>query len=414
MSENLPTMKHRNRLLIALLVAALWPGVANWSVKTEENWQPGALFAGVGRANVYRGEYRVFSPDGGSKDTLDNPFAIKKTTTTGCFVASPGSPSQAMYATGFASLDVTRFDAAPPHEAQTVASVNYPGVEAVESIAFDASGNYYLGTLPAPRKSALDPIPPYAYILKYSPANVLLAAYQVPSGMRGANWIDLGPDQQTLYYTSEDTTIHIYRPGTWPTYRELEITDGGAPIAGTVYGIRLLPPMPDDPMTPSGFVVASSKGLMRLDNNGRVRLRYNGPISGNASTFAVNITPDGQSVWTTTFEDNVAGKRVTIAGDLVRFHIPTGAVTAGPISTSAPNVWGLCVNGEYTAAANVCYVTDTAGNAVLDPITGQPQRMPCRVPEYCDNGTDDDGDGLGDAADPDCAVPPSNTRPEIR
>jgi len=403
-------MKHRYRLLVALLVAALWPGIANWSVRTQDTgWQPGDLFAGVGRANVHRGEYMVFGADGTWKDTLGNRFAGPKATTTGCFVAPPAA-GQAMYATGFASLDVTRFDPAPPHQERRVVSVDYPGVEAIESIAFDTAGNYYLGTLPAARKSALDPVPPYAYILKYSPANELLGAYQVPAGMRGANWIDLGSDQQTLYYTSEDTTIHVYRPGTWPTYRELAITDGGAPIAGTVYGVRVLPPMPDDPSTPSGFLVASSKGLLRLDGNGRVRLRYNAPISGKASTFAVNITPDGQSVWTATFEDNLDGKRATIAGDLVRFHIPTGAVTAGPISTSAPNVWGLCLDSEYTAAANVCLVVDGAGNAVRDPATGRPQTMPCRVPEYCDNGTDDDGDGLGDAADPDCVVAPANNR----
>jgi len=89
-------------------------------------------------------------------------------------------------------------------------------------------------------------------------------------------------------------------------------------------------------------------------------------------------------------------------------------VTAGPFSTSAPNVWGLCVSGEYTAAANRCYAMDATGHPVLDTVTGQPQTLPCRVPEYCDNGTDDDGDGLGDAADPDCVVPPSNSRPAAR
>jgi hypothetical protein len=56
----------------------------------------------------------------------------------------------------------------------------------------------------------------------------------------------------------------------------------------------------------------------------------------------------------------------------------------------------------------VCLAVDTAGNPMRDPVTGQPRTMPCRVPEYCDNGTDDDGDGLGDAADPDCVVAPNN------
>jgi hypothetical protein len=386
-------MKHRYRLLVALLIALIGYDRLPAARSDGAPWQTGDLFAGVGRANVLRGEYMVFSASGDWKETLENRFAGRTTTTTGC-VAAPRIAGGALYATGFASLAVTRFDAAPPHEPRTVATVDYPGVEAVESIVFDPAGNYYLGTLPPARKSALDPIPPSAYILKYSPANALLAAYEVPTGVRGANWIDLGSDQQTLYYTSEDTTIHVYRPGVWPIYREMVITDGGAPIGGTVYAIRALPPLPGDPSTPSGFIAASSKGLLRLDWAARVRLRYNAPVAGDVSTFAVNITPDGQSVWTATFHDNIRGsdKRSAGAGELVRFHIPTGAVTAGPISTGAPNVWGLCVQDEYNAAANVC--VDGSGAAVS-----------CRIPEYCDNGADDDGDGLGDAADSDCVAP---------
>jgi len=404
-------MKHRYRLLVALLLAVIWPGFTNPSARTAATvWQMGDLFAGVGRANVLRGEYIVFTSGGTWKEELQNRFAGPKTTTTGCVVAPPEAGG-ALYTTGFASLAVMRFDSAPPHDPRTVTTIDSPGVDAVQSIAFDTAGNYYLGTLPPARKSALDPIPPYAYILKYSPANVLLAAYDVPTGMRGANWIDLGSDEQTLYYTSEDTTIHIYRPGQWATYRELVITDGGAPIAGTIYGIRVLPPVPGDPSTPSGFLVASSKGLLRLDSAARVRLRYNAPVSGKASTFAVNITPDGQSVWTATFQDNLDSKRSATAGELVRFHIPTGAVTAGPISTGAPNVWGLCLKDEYTAAANVCHAVDAAGSPVVDSLTGEPRTTPCRIPEYCDNGIDDDGDGLGDAADADCLAPRLDNRP---
>lgn len=390
-------------------------GLAPDRVHTQSaGWQIGDVFAGTGRERTLPGQYLVFNSQGQLKETLTDPFAGRNGTTTGCFVAPPVS-GEALYTTSFFNLDITRFDGTAPHTAtQPVTNINYPPVDAIESIVFDTAGNYYVGGLPPARESALDPVQPYGYIFKYSPTNVLLAAYEVPNGLRGADWIDLGSDEQTLYYTSEDTKIHVYKPGSTPTYREIVIKASGAPIAGTVYALRLLPPIPDNPATPqienpnlepSGFLVASSSGVKRLDADGNIIFSYDAPISAG-SYFALNITPDGQSFWTATFQNDPDDRQAPYAGQLVKFHIATGTVTAGPINTGAPNVWGLCVKREYSAAANTCYVTNSFGQMIPDPLTGQPQTTPCRIPEICDNhDKDDDGDGFADADDPDCRVP---------
>jgi hypothetical protein len=51
-------MKHRYRLLVALLIAGVWPDLANPPARTDgSTWQTSDLFAGVGRANVLRGDH---------------------------------------------------------------------------------------------------------------------------------------------------------------------------------------------------------------------------------------------------------------------------------------------------------------------------------------------------------------------
>ena len=192
---------------------------------------------------------------------------------------------------------------------------------------------------------------------------------------------------------------------------------GGQLAEGSAYALRALPPIPGDwSLRPSGFLVAMHSGILRVTYDGEIVHRYDVPGDKPGQYFALNVTPDGQSFWTATFQ--VDGDGLPAAGHLYQFHIPTGTLVRGPIAVRDSNgdrarsVWGLCVKREYTAAVNMCFEVDANGSAKLDA-TGQPIAAVCQVPEICAPATaDDDGDGLPDAQDPDC-TPPLVQRPPV-
>ena len=358
-------------------------------------------------------------------------------TTTGCAFGTPAL-GEDLFATTFFNRSVVRFASEAPHAATSMPlrpGDAPPDIEAVESIAFDNAGNYYLGAMVPGPQAAGDTPPAFGYILKFDGNHRLLTTYEVPNENRGADQIDVGPDQKTLYYTSQGTSIHAFNPDlpAAERYRRIQITDDGASLAGYAYALRVLPPAPGR-TEPSGFLVATTTGVLRVAPDGRVIRRYRAD-GVPASYYSLSLTPDGQSFWTATFQDDPDWKDYCPGGQffdpadagfdpsycatydvttggytlpppspggaLVRFHIPSGSMTAGP-NIVADNVWGLCSKREYTAARNVCYETDEAGSALLDA-SGTPIVVACRVPEYCGNAIDEDGDSLPDSSDPDCA-----------
>jgi hypothetical protein len=319
---------------------------------------------------------------------------------------------------------VSRFESAHPHTSSTAARIKVAPVDAAESIVFDAAGNYYVGGEgPAPQ-TALDPVQPYGYIVKFSSRNTWLATYEVPNGRSGANWIDLGSDGQTVYYTSEDETIHVYRPGRSrgaaddpihryvpgeDFYREIPIMQGSVHVQGTVYGVRLLPPAPGDTtLQPSGFLVAQYWRVLRLDSEGQIVQQYADDAPG--SYLSVSVTPDGRSFWTAKVGGGACAESggssgpkssrddcgtTNGPGTLLKFDIATGDLTSGPIQTGTDNVWGLCAKREYTAALNTCYALDFNGTSLRD--ASGPMRIPCLPPPTC---------GPESAGDPSCAPRP--------
>ena len=406
---------------LAFATAVLAP--ASVITQPTPEWQIGDVFVGIGRFGDHPGQYLVYSPQGLQKEGLTDLSAATITSkrvpigvTTGCMVAPP-TYGDALYTTTFYARRVIGFEAVHPHFSSLAASVEHPGVAAIESIVFDNQGNYYVSGLPLLRDRSSEPVPPQAFIFKYrrvGGVDVLQETYEVPNGTRGADWIDLGTDQQTFYYTSQGETIHEFRPASSPGgayYREIQLHyPGGQSAAGSSYGVRALPPRPGDAtLRPSGFLVAMHSGIFRVTYDGEVVQRYDIEGGNSGQYFGLNIAPDGQSFWTATFQaDDPA---LPLAGNLYQFHIASAALMRGPIpvrdiaGNRARSVWGICVKREYTAAANVCFDMDASGAPKVDP-AGRPIQMACRVPEICaPQGRDDDGDGLADAQDPDCTPP---------
>lgn len=442
--------------VVAGLVAMIPVVVATQDPAPAPAWNVGDVFAGVGRFEKHPGKYVVLDAIGTpTGQVLEDPFAGLTGTTTGCAIDFDAS-GEALFATTFANRRLTRFGAvAAPHTASTAFVFDETGMAlsgavhdnlgAVESIVFDgdADGFYYVGGQWPVADSAADYENRRGYIFKFNRQHELVDSYEVPADDSGVDWLDLGSDKTTIYYTSELGIINVYETATpydsdqpfGGRHSAILVTDGGTQIGSRAQALRLLPPDPDDPaLEPSGFLVTTSdNGVFRLNASGEKIAEYRAPgLTG--SYFGLNLTPDGQSFWTATYQvypdwaDYCPGGKEYYDGDLawwepeycvlynpdtgemdlpppapegkiVRFHIASGAMTAGPISIQlygqpVDNVWGLCVKREYTAASNACYQLNADGTAVLDT-DGQPISIPCRVPVFCPN----------DPTHPDCVDP---------
>lgn len=450
-------------LLTLIVLAISTPGAQQGP--GQPHWRLGDVFAGIGSWDTATGEYLVYDADGTPKmvaDPLGGAGMAEKlfdgralmdldsrgyptgSYTTGCAVG----PDDHLYVTTFWGRKLRRFSPAHPHGDPILVydfatngegEPEQSGIDAVESVVFDAAGNFYVGTHPAPRRdTSADPINPFTKIFKfpagYDPVtSAPPTVYEVPNGEAGADWIDISPDGKTIYYTSQSSRVYWYRPaeggqpesaGSFMVHEpEMAPTEG---IGGRIYAFRALPPNPGE-TEPSGFVFAHYRGPVRTDRHGKIVQWYNTP-GATGAFFGINISPDAKYFWTTNYSSGQPGS----GGQLYKFNISHRDPVQGPIETGAPaGVYGLCVKREYTAGVNSCYASDLKGNILYDangapviqrdPVTNLPM---CKVPEVCGNSRyavdaggsrivddkglpliasgDEDGDGLHDDVDTDC------------
>jgi hypothetical protein len=276
-------------------------------------WNAGDVFAGVGG-----GKYNVYDNAGTFKETIDQ--AIGSGETTGC-AFNPARTK--LYTTNFQNDMVAVFDDTDPHAVLHTFST---GPMSNESVVFDAAGNYYVGHADGDRD-----------IEKYDSSDNLVATYDVVTGPRGTDWVELAADQSTIFYTSEGSTIRRFDTAT-----STQLPDFSTALNQS-FGLRLLPPGDGS----GGLLVANFGDVKRLDASGTVVQSYDAP--GEDSWFALNLDPNGTSFWS-------AG---IFSGNFYRFNIASGALEVGPISTGS-SVAGLCLKGEPTAGTPDISLAKTA------------------------------------------------------
>jgi hypothetical protein len=288
-------------------------------------------------------------------------------------------------------------------------------------VGIDPEGRHvlYVGTVDSAQSPATQKL------LKYSAkaqtvagvsytAGQLLAAYDIPRGMRGVDWFDLSSDGKTLYYTSEDgqrDPSGNYSPAQIRVYDLYEKVSrpsivlrrpDGSTFENIAYGVRVLPPGDGS----AGFLVATQLAVMRLDRGGLVIDHY--AFGYELGYFGLNFAPDGKSFWTAQFrtgDDKVF--RFAINGSALDPR-DASKIPQVVIRPHVPVVAGLCVKLEPTALLG-CPVLDAQGQPVL--ANGLPQFRPCPRLEQCTvRGADADGDGLPSDRDPDCLPPPPSNR----
>jgi len=163
-------------------------------------------------------------------------------------------------------------------------------------------------------------------VRRFNTSGTQLNQYNVVTGPRGSDWVDLGADQSTLFYTSEGGLVRRYNLAT-----STQLPDF-ANVGGTSYAIRLLPT--------SGMLVAHTSNVLRLDSSGNVVQTYT--IAGGTSLFALNLDPDATTFWTGNIDST---------GRIFRVNIATGAVVNAfntVAGTGGQDLAGIAVFGEIT------------------------------------------------------------------
>ncbi|MBT4098523.1 MAG: T9SS type A sorting domain-containing protein [Gemmatimonadetes bacterium] len=272
-------------------------------------WQLGDVFLAVGG-----GSYDVFSPAGVFKHSLQQDGGGY----TGDCGFSPDLST--LVTTNYTNSRLFIFEDGASHAAlKTIETGEVsPGGHA-GAVVFDDAGNLFVGH---PDGNSL--------IHKYSAAGSLVETYDVEVDKRGSNWLDLAADQSTVYYTSQGRYIHRYEVAT----RTQLAPFAELPGEGHAQAIRLLAPGDGS----GGLLVADGVNIKRLDERGNVMMTYDLP--DRDSWFAINLDPDGTSVWATDADSD----------QIVRFHIGSGLVQNTFTAGSGSTVFGVCLKGEVTAA----------------------------------------------------------------
>ncbi|HLK34500.1 MAG TPA: PKD domain-containing protein [Terriglobales bacterium] len=229
-----------------------------------------AVFVGINN-----GEVKEFGKDG-------SPLATLNTNAGGSTTGMGFDQFANLYVTDFTANGVTRFSGQTP--AAFGAGYNCKP----ESIVFDAAGNAYVGETGCSHA-----------IVKLDPYGTITAVYQPAVEQQGTDWIDLGSDQCTIYYTSQGTSVLRYNACTRQQLAPLtsQLQEGLA--------VRILPD--------GGVVVANLQNILRFDGGGKQVQSYDAPDENCWSALALD--GDGKSFWASDY----------CTSDIVRFDLNSGA-----------------------------------------------------------------------------------------
>jgi Divergent InlB B-repeat domain len=225
------------------------------------------------------------------------------------------------------------------------------GVAFPESILFNKAGNAFVGAATEENVCPSGSVNAF----EFGPTGSFLNMFTVTGQCRGTDWVELLPDQQTLLYTSEGTSVLSFNIST--NTQNADLADN---LPGEfAYAFRVLPN--------GNLLVADSTAVVQLSPSGQQVMTYT-PNPAVDVLFALNLDPDGTSFWTA---DLATGTifRFTIADgtQLVSFVTPSGEAS------------GLAVFGEKLVGTNNLMVTD-AGSGT-GTVTSAPSGISC--PSSC-------------------------------
>jgi Abnormal spindle-like microcephaly-assoc'd, ASPM-SPD-2-Hydin len=324
----------------------------------DPDWGPRRTFKAGKAAPQFTGSYQlgsVFVSDGsGSVDIFQPDGTMVGTLSTGqplsagmafdrsgnLYVTTFGLP------TGVVEFDVNGNLVGPFGSFPASATGNsFP-----ESVLFSTSGNVFVGAATfeyvCPETTS-GPEPAF----EFSPSGSLLNTFTVTGECRGTDWIELLPDQMTLLYTSEGTTVKSFNIGTNTQNANFAVNLPGS----SAFAFRQLPD--------GTVLVADSSVAVRLGTDGTLLTTYL-PSPAPTSLFALNLDPDDTSFWTADLE----------TGTVYRFDIASATQLSTFVSPTA-FASGLAVFGEKLVGNNNLTVTVSGTGA--GTVTSTPAGISC-------------------------------------
>lgn len=174
-----------------------------------------------------------------------------------------------------------------------------------ESITFDRAGNAYVGETGCSHA-----------LLKFNSYGNLAAAYSVATQQEGSDWIDLAPDQCTIFYTSQGSSVLRYNAC---TRQQLSPFATGL---NTGLAIKILPDQ--------SVLVADKQDIVRFDSQGRKIMTYDASSENCWASLALDS--DNASFWAADY----------CSSDVVQFNINSGnEVSRFNSGTPANTVYGV-------------------------------------------------------------------------
>lgn len=171
------------------------------------------------------------------------------------------------------------------------------------AIVFDAAGNRYVGQAGCRRS-----------LLKFVPAQVTPIEFMVAEDNQGVFWIDLSPDNCTMFYTSYGPNVKRFDTCAntqLPDFNTLPLPGGAA------QDVRMLPD--------GGVLVSSGQVIARLNASGVLFQSYSVP--GEAALWAgLDLTTDG-AFWAANY----------YSSNVYKFDLASGTVRTSFNTGTAPN-----------------------------------------------------------------------------
>jgi hypothetical protein len=161
-------------------------------------------------------------------------------------------------------------------------------------------------------------------VLKFDLSGTLLDSYNVATGPRGSDWIDLSADKCTLLYTSEGTLIRRY-----DVCADAQLSDFATLPSGACYALRI--------RANGEVMVACTNNVYRLSSAGLLLQTYPKPLTESSFLFAMNLDPNGTSFWTAGF----------FTANVYHYDITSGLVINSFTAVKdGPTLAGLAIFGE--------------------------------------------------------------------
>ena len=250
------------------------------------------------------------------------------------------------YGTGFSGNDVVKFDP----------SGNFIGTFGdgyncnPASIVFDKAGNAYVGHADCSGN-----------IFKFDSQGNSLAQYDVALENRGSSRILLGPDQCTMYYTSEGPNVKRFNVCT-----NMQMTDfNTAPLPDVSQGASQFALLPG-----GGLLIANFSVITRLDASGNFVRTYD--AAGDTHCWlGMSLDPDGTSFWASNWCGSFATRFDMATGNVIESHVASETpFMIKQIMVVPPNLGSAVVINTATVSGGGEF--NTSNNSASDSTTNDP------------------------------------------